>query len=536
MLHRLAFVASVVLFLAGCGGTTSTTSTTLSAALPPGVLFDHAGELGDDDRPVGGGILADRFEVQVPAGARLTVEVTTSAFDPVLDVSAPGANAVSNDDWEGDRTRSRIELVAQTAGVLKVQVSSYAAGATGAYHVTVKTDDLGASLVVPTQDAVPTQVPVPTPTDGQPVVVTPGQIAQGAIETTDTRAFDGSFSDTVRVESTEHAPLTIRVSSPSGDRLRALCMDAAGHAVTQQSNGVFVLEGGAPITLQILAAAPGQTAHWAVGVDQTAPVQPVPTPVHPSGTNHAVPATPPANLTVIQLGTPATGTLAAGDLLLSEQEFADAFAFDAQAGTRLRVELASPALDTYLIVIAPDGTRQEDDDGAASGRDSLLTFDVPTAGRYIVYATSYAANETGAYTLSAAQRAAPAPPNNQHQTIRGQLKNSDRRRPSGELADTYLFNLTAGTTVRFEATSAAFDTYLIVASPLGTMVENDDGGGGTTAAIDYEVQTTGPHRVTVSAYRTGMLGNYVLQVDGASRGVRTQGGITGPPPPPPAMP
>lgn len=517
-----------MLLLAGCGGTQSRSAPTQPPSLGPGVLLDERGELGSDDRPIGGGVLADRFEVPVQVGARLAIEVTTDAFDPVLDVSPPGADAVTNDDWEGDRARSRIELVAASAGVLKVQVSSYAAGATGAYHVTVHTADLGATLVVPT--------PAEVPATAGPVVLTPGQSAQGAIEATDERAFDGSFADVIRIVSTAHDPLTIRVTSPSGDRLRALCINAAGRSVAQESNGVFVLEGGSPIELQLLAAAPGQTARWAVGVDQRAPAPPTPTPVYPPGVNHAVPAVPPANVTALQLGTPVTGTLAQGDLTLSEQEFADVYAIDAQAGMRLRLDLASPALDTYLIVIAPDGTRLEDDDGATTGRDSTLTLDVPTAGRYIVYATSYGANELGAYTLAIAQPRAPTPPSNLHQTIRGQLKNSDRRRASGELADTYLFNLTAGTTVHFEATSAAFDTFLIVASPLGTTVEDDDGGGGTQSMIDYEVQTTGPHRVTVSSYRTGMLGNYVLQVDGASRGVRTSGGVTAPAPAAPATP
>lgn len=521
----------------GCGGTTPRGTLAHAPLLAPGTLLDEHGELANDDRPIGGGVLADRFEVRVAAGAHLAVEITTDAFDPVLDVSPPDAAAITNDDWEGDRARSRIELVPTVSGIMKVQVSSYGAGATGAYHVTVRDTSVPDVLVAVPVDPLPVPVPVPAPAPGQPVVLNPGQVAQGAIETTDARAFDGSFADSIRIESTAHDPLTIRVSSPTGDRLRALCIDSAGRSIAQESNGVFVLEGGAPITLQLLAAAPGQTAHWAVGVDQRAPAPPTPTPVNPSGTNHAVPAVPPANIAVVTIGQPTTGTLAQGDLALSEAEFADAYAFDAQAGTRLRIDLGSPSLDTYLIVIAPDGTRQEDDDGAPTGRDSLLTFDVATAGRYVVYATSYGANETGPYTLTVAQRHAPAPPNNQHQTIRGQLKHSDHHRPSGELADTYVFNLTAGTTVHFEATSAAFDTFLIVASPAGTTVEDDDGGGGTQSMLDYEVQVTGPHRVTVSSYRTGMLGNYVLQVDGASRGVRASGGMIGPPPPaPPATP
>ncbi len=532
-LPRQSPLLVVVLLLAGCGGASTNHPSPRPPSLDPNALFDETGALSTDDRTVAGGVFADRFEVPVTAGARLTIEVTATDFDPVLDVSAPGADAMNNDDWEGDRTRSRIDLVATQAGALKVQVSSYAARSTGAYRLLVRTD--APSL------AVPPPVVVPTVPDGQPGVVTPGHTLQGALEATDERAFDGSFADTVHINSTAHEPLTISVSSPNGDRLRALCIDSSGRSVAQQSNGIFVLDGGAPITLQILAAAPGQTAHWAVGVTQNAPAPPVPSPVAPAGQNHAVPSPAPVNPTLVQLGQPTTGTLATGDLALSEAEFADVYAFDAQAGTRLRVDLNSTALDTYLIVIAPDGTRQEDDDGATTGRDSLLVFDVPTAGRYLLYATSYSANETGPYTLTVAQPRAPTPPSNVHQTLRGQLKNSDRRRPGGELADTFLFNLTAGTTVHFGVTSAAFDTFLIVVSPTGTATEDDDSGGGTQSALDYEVQTTGPHRVTVSSYRTGMLGNYVLQVDGASHGAPTSGGVTGPaptpsPPSPPVSP
>ena len=139
----------------------------------------------------------------------------------------------------------------------------------------------------------------------------------------------------------------------------------------------------------------------------------------------------------------------------------------------------------------------------------------------------------GAYTLNVTPPHAPVAPNGQHQVIRGQLKRSDHTRPGGELADTFVFNLTAGTSVRFQL-SGAFDTYLIVTDPNGTQEVNDDVvSGNTNSEIDYDVSTTGPHLVTVSSYGTGMMGNYILQVDGAQGGVPQRAGRHPTPPPHP---
>ncbi len=100
----------------------------------------------------------------------------------------------------------------------------------------------------------------------------------------------------------------------------------------------------------------------------------------------------------IQIGQTISGTLGPGDSLLSTGEFADEYVFDAPANQPLSIRMSSGAFDCYLIFHDPDGRQTDNDDfrGTDAGLDVVLS----RAGRCRLVATSFRANETGAYTLS----------------------------------------------------------------------------------------------------------------------------------------
>src|SRR5262245_14020997 len=132
-------LALVCLGVFGCGGDSTTAPIPPVGAAPAGgdVLLDRDGTLEPSDAR-GARSRIDRYDVAIGAGEHVRVTLTSTAFDPVLEVTPPRGAPLTNDDVGGDRTRSEIEIVAPIAGQLKVQVESYVAEAEGAYHVHVE--------------------------------------------------------------------------------------------------------------------------------------------------------------------------------------------------------------------------------------------------------------------------------------------------------------------------------------------------------------------------------------------------------------
>ncbi len=522
---RASRLASIVLaLLAACGGpTTAVTPAAPTVAQPiPGALLDVTGALAASDARVGLSH-ADRYDVLVQAGDHLHVEVTSADFDPMLELTAPGGGHLVNDDWNGDRQRSRLELVASVSGTLKVQVSSFAPTATGAYRVVV----LRAGPAVAVQPG----AEVAAAATPQGTFLVPGQSAEGALGTGDGAASDGAFFDTVVVNSPRPDPITVTVSSPSQDPLRVLVTNARGQAVAQQSNGVFVLPGAQMHRVQVIASAPGRSARWAVAVAEAPQGEGAPTISEASTEAHR--ASPSPQATPVSVGQRVRGELARGDQTLPSREFADVYALDAPAGASYAVDLASDAFDAFLFVVGPNGQRVENDDSGGT-RNASLELATTVAGRYLVFATSFRPGELGAYELKVlpAQRASgvvaarpagggaaqPAPAGGA-QTLSGTLAAGDAQLRTGEFSDVHTVELTAGTTVRVRLASGEFDPYLIIQPPSGSQSDNDDiSADDRTAGLDYAVTQTGPHRITATSYRAGETGAYTLTIEGAGGG------------------
>lgn len=97
----------------------------------------------------------------------------------------------------------------------------------------------------------------------------------------------------------------------------------------------------------------------------------------------------------------------------------------------------------------------------------------------------------------------------------GQLQAGDRTLQTGEFADHYTYQWQSGN-VHIEASSPAFDAYLVVKSPSGQQHDNDDmvAGGGTTAGLDLAITEPGTWTVIVTSYQAGESGQYQLIVRG----------------------
>lgn len=102
-----------------------------------------------------------------------------------------------------------------------------------------------------------------------------------------------------------------------------------------------------------------------------------------------------------------TGTLAADDARLGGGEYVDSYEVELRAGQPFEADLTSSDFDPYLILRAPSGLQEDNDDYLGSQMHSRLVTTAAETGTYTVAVTSYASGETGAYRLEIEAGGAP---------------------------------------------------------------------------------------------------------------------------------
>lgn len=108
----------------------------------------------------------------------------------------------------------------------------------------------------------------------------------------------------------------------------------------------------------------------------------------------------------ILFNTPVAGALTTNSCTsgLAAGHFRSRYFFFGTAGQSVIVNLTSPAFDTYLYMLTPDGTVLEDDDGGTSTNSRIPAssglYTLPITGIYVVEATSYSSGLTGAFTVT----------------------------------------------------------------------------------------------------------------------------------------
>ena len=100
------------------------------------------GNIQDSDGVVSGKYF-DMFSFDATASDRISLELTSSEFDPVLKLRTPDGFEFENDDFEGSLERSRIELDSSRRGRYQVTVTTYDLKATGEYSITLNLGDQG---------------------------------------------------------------------------------------------------------------------------------------------------------------------------------------------------------------------------------------------------------------------------------------------------------------------------------------------------------------------------------------------------------
>jgi uncharacterized protein (TIGR03437 family) len=121
---------------------------------------------------------------------------------------------------------------------------------------------------------------------------------------------------------------------------------------------------------------------------------------NPDGTgNYTVKLSNPTS-TMLTYGQTVNGTLNANSIQTSAGDFLDVYWFSGTANDTASIALnASAPFDAWLELLQNDGTFIDEDDNSGGGTNALINAPLPQTGIYLIFASPFAPNVTGPYTI-----------------------------------------------------------------------------------------------------------------------------------------
>lgn len=353
-------------YQAGDGGA-YTLSASLDGAGGESGVERFSGTLASGDRQLNGGEYMDAVQLQGQAGERWIVDLRSSAFDPFLIVKGPDGEQLENDDFEGANDRSLIDVTLPATGTWNIAVTTYRAGESGAYDLTVRR--------VGADDA----------------ATADSQQHRGSLEAGDATLQNGEWVDTYTFQAVPGQRVAIDMRGgfdtylgligPNGFREENDDGDDAHHSHIEA-----VLPEAGTYTVGATSFQAGQGGAYTldIALSQDTPQE-----------------TAQRDVQRLTAGQGVVGTLEDGDMTLDGGEWQDMYVIDVEAGQDLAINLSSRDFDPYLGLVLPDGSILQNDDWQGSSELSRIELSAPVSGRYRVHATSYRAGSTGNYRLDA---------------------------------------------------------------------------------------------------------------------------------------
>ncbi len=238
--------------------------------------------------------------------------------------------------------------------------------------------------------------------------------------------------------------------------------------------------------------------------------------------NNPTPTNSPNLLTLD--GKAIAATLSATDNTLPDGSYYKAYQFQGQAGQSLVIEMRGNGLDPYLVLFDATGRKLAEDDDGGGGKNARLAINLPTTGKYTLYANSYEVGQAGSFTI-----AGRLGNNFSSQATNEAITQGDRRillqkngvlgsqsrvfARDGSLFEAFSFNGQAGQIVNIELVSADFHPYLVLFAPNSKVLQENDGlPSRTNASMTVKLPITGTYRTIVNTFDRIGKGSYKLIV------------------------
>ncbi|MDP3403438.1 MAG: caspase family protein [Brevundimonas sp.] len=514
--------------------------------LRPGAMVNGALSRGDDQ--LDSGEFSDVYEVEGRAGEALSVTMRSDDFDAYLMVTGPGDFQEDNDDSGDDGTNAGLDLRLPASGVYRITATSYEPGERGRYSLALGRAARGG----PQGQGIGRGE-----TSAGGGRLEPGRAASGALAAGDRRLQAGEFVDGWQLPVRRGQTYTVSLDAADFD---AYLMVRGPGGLSEDNDDDPGQRGTRNSRLTFTAAADGvaEISATSFGSNETGRYQILAEPAGAARASGNAPrpdagaqATVRAVEGMIVPGEAVSGTLGDGDRRLDSGEFTDSYTLRGRRGQQLDLRLTSSDFDPYLAISGPGGLSEfnDDDPEGSSGLNSRLFVTLPADGDYRITATSYAAGEAGSYRLAInpadGTSAAGRPRQDSYvddrgsredvrggvirigDTVGGTLQSGDETLESGEFVDNFTFRGQRGQRIAAELTSSAFDAYIILTTPSGEQLDNDDGEDGTNSRLDTVLAEDGEYQVMVTSFAAGETGSYRFSVapsQGSPRQVAVQGG------------
>ena len=450
------------------------------ASEPSDVAQQHEGDLDASDDRYPTGEFFDSYALDASAGETLVADLRSEDFDTYLAVESPSGTIWTNDDHEGDRHGSRLEVAVTETGRWSVRVTSFQPGSTGRY--TLLLEARGPAV----RDL------LDRPVEGS---LTRGDHRLKDGRYSDTHVFQGAAGDRVTVDlrAADGFDSVLMLFAPDGD----LVAESDDYQGSQDHSRIQVeLESTGDYLVVVTSYGANETGSYelSVTVDVTAPEE---------------------SATVRR----EQGRLELGDSD-ARGRYVDEYTAEWSQGERYAVDLRGD-FDTYLEVTGP-GLRRQNDDVDEVGHSAVEVI-APETGTYRVVVSSYGEGETGSYELEIERVADPDLRGVEQDVERldvgdtrsGRLEEGDAETDTGRYYDSRVVDGRAGQTLTVDLESDDFDTVLLLISPDGDTLEENDDADGTNSRIAARLPTSGRYRVRATSYGAGEVGTYRVSV-GAS--------------------
>ena len=523
------------------------------------------GDLRQGDEQLDSGEFVDTWTFQGRAGDRVSLSMTSGDFDPYLLINGPGDFSDENDDGQDGDTSAALDLRLPADGTYRVMTTSYEPGESGRYTLDFQGgggggfggsgSGSGRGPGVGVGGSIADRIGA-SARRGQNNVLQPGATVREALERSDSRLSTGEYADGWRFRARRGQTYTLTLQSGDFDAylvargpggLSEDNDDDPGSRGSTDSAITFTAAADGEVQVSATTFEAGETGAYSLTLEEGGQVY-----AEERGSNGRYGRGPEPDRSQpaptgapIRVGETRDGRLGQGARTLSSGEYVNTFTLRGRRGQELDLRLSSGEFDPYLQIEGPGGFSafNDDDADAQDSRDSRLIVTLPADGTYEIAATSYEAGESGRYRLSvgdgSSYRPQPQPnaPRGQGpgtggslrigDTIGGALQAGDDTLDSGEYVDTFTFQGRRGQRVAAELTSSAFDAYIMLTTPSGEQIENDDGDDGTNSSLDTALAEDGEYTVAVTSYEAGETGSYrfsVMPSQGSARQASVPGG------------
>lgn len=300
----------------------------------------------------------------------LEIEMTSTAVDAYLFVADNAGNTVVEDDDGGTGTNARV-LRSFPAGKYFVFANAYNANSFGAYQLSLK--------LAPTACSLGRAITIPSSTNATLSVANSCKLN------------DKSYLDRYELTLTTRQTVRMDMISTVVDSY-LLLLDNNGKLVAQDDDAGAGVN--AHIEVQLEAGHYFLLAN--AGINQVGNYR----------LDVVVPVDPCAVTKTINLNSTVTGTLTAADCTVGGTgpiPNTQRWLLNVATAGPIQIDMTSSAVDAYLVLqnAATGAVLAENDDAAAGSTNARIAANFP-AGQYIINATTYDFNETGAYSLTAA--------------------------------------------------------------------------------------------------------------------------------------